>query len=286
MEAGNERAETCENCGRPVLPTDITCWHCGYRLPRQPKQASAKAKPSPETGRRPRQPAKNAVAAEESYDLRAIAIYGALTVLIIIALVVVMLALGRYPILVRSASLALGSDWVAVTDADLRYTVSLPEEWQWFDMAYRDQSASIGAMIDRQPYVNRALRPLGDSMGDVDIIAAAFDAVTLENTEPKPFVIIGRSERARALAPQDVLDRLAEEPLPATEQAIDRRLAGQPQARFNILDLTRDFQCRYLFVADEQTAGYLVAACAPQSRFGTVQRDLANILDSFQLLQP
>lgn len=278
--------ETCENCGRPVLPTDTTCWHCGYTLPRRTKPAARKAEGLPDISRHARQTAAATANGEIEYDLRAIAIYGTLTVLVIVALLAVMISLGRYPILVRSAGLALGSDWVAVTDADLRYTLSIPAEWQWLDLSYRDQEASMGQMLSRQPYVARALRPPDGAIGDVEVLAAALDTVTLENTDPKPFVIIGRSETARVLSPQDVLDRLAGEALPITEQSIDRRLAGQPQARYNILDLNRDFQCRHLFVADSQTAAYLVVACAPQTRFATVQRDLDNILDSFQLLQP
>ena len=37
-------SETCPNCGKPVLPSDTACWHCGYMLA---KRAKAKAAPSP-----------------------------------------------------------------------------------------------------------------------------------------------------------------------------------------------------------------------------------------------
>ena len=205
--------------------------------------------------------------------------------MVIIILLAIMLVLGRYPILVRSASLALGSDWMAVTDAELRYTLSLPDDWQWLDLAYRDQGVSMPSALGRQPYVNQALRPLRSGLGDIETIAAALETTTLEDIKPKPFVIVGRSELGRTLTPQEVLDLATNLPLAVTDQTIDRRLTGQPQARYSMLDLERGFQCHHLYVAESQNAAYLVAACAPQDRFASVHRDLDNILDSFQLLQ-
>ena len=58
------------------------------------------------------------------YDLRALLVYGLLTLALILSLWLVMRALGQQPVLVRSAALA-GGDWVTVTDSDLRYTLSL-----------------------------------------------------------------------------------------------------------------------------------------------------------------
>lgn len=279
-------AESCPNCGKPVLPTDIVCWHCGYELPKRPKPRPA-AKPakgdstlgSPARGQSPAQ--MEAV----EYDLRALAVYGLLTLVIIVALWMVMRSLSRQPVLVRSAGIGLGADWVTVTDIDLRYRLSLPTEWQWLDVAYRDQNELLDKLIERQPYIGLALRPLGDTAGDVGILAVGVGAQVLEDSTPQPFVVVAQSGRLRDTAPQAALDLLTSQALPVTEQGVDTHLAGQTQARFNVLDMPNAYQCRHLFVADENAAGYLVAACAPQSRFGTLQRDLDEILDSFQLLE-
>lgn len=85
--------------------------------------------------------------------------------------------------------------------------------------------------------------------------------------------------------PDAALDLLAGQPLPVTEASINTLLAGQPQARFNVLDSAAAYQCRHLFVSDGENPAYLIAACAPQSRFGSTQRRLDEILDSFQLLE-
>jgi hypothetical protein len=279
--------DTCENCGRPILLADITCWHCGYSLPDRKKSRIGQDTGVASTARlfgaaRPSDPTTGE---DGKYNFRAIALYGTLTLFVIMGLMIVLSVLGRYPTLVRSANLALGSDWIAVTDADLRYTISLPDSWQWLDLAYRDQQMVLPLLIERQPYINRALQPLGEAADDIEILSIAVNALTLEETAPRPFVVIARSEGLRELTPQAVLNLLNGYSLPVSEQSIDRRLAGQPQARYNVLDLEHAYQCRHLFVTDSESAGYLVAACAPQARFAVMQRELNNILDSFQLIQ-
>lgn len=271
----------CPNCGKPVLPIDTTCWHCGYALPKRPK--------APPPARAPRQtPAAGSVSAAESaaadYDLRALAIYGLLTVAVVVALWLVMRALGQQPVLVRSAALA-GGDWVSVTDADLRYTLSLPAGWQWLDVGYRDQEALLAAVIERQGYVAQALDPLGQAAGDVATLAVAANTRDLNGPDPIPFVVVGRSERLANLSPEDALALLAGRDPAVAETAIDRHLAGQPQARFDLLDSANSYQCRHLFVADAGAGGYLVAACAPPAEYGRLRSTLDAILDSFQLLQ-
>lgn len=270
-------SETCPNCGKPVLPTDTVCWHCGYTLPARPKAKPAAApRPSRARSADAKPPA--------DYDLRALAVYGLLTLGIILALWLVMRALGQQPLLVRSAGLRLGDDWITVTDTDLRYTLSLPADWQWLDAAYRDQSEMLDTLLGRQPYIQRALRPLSGGAGDVDILGVVVGAPTLEEVEPQPFVVVARSEALRGLSPQEVLDRLAAEALPVSDTAIDTRLSRQPQARFTTLDTPNQERCRHLFVADD-AAGYLVVACAPLTDFPTLRRTLDDILDSVQLLQ-
>ncbi|MCA9866163.1 MAG: hypothetical protein KIS95_01290 [Anaerolineae bacterium] len=276
-------ADHCPNCDRPVLATDVTCWHCGYQLPRKantrPTGAPAPAVPGS------RHPAGEEAAKPGEYDWRALAVYGLLTVALVVALGLVMRSLNRQPILVRSAGIDLGGEWVIVTDADLRYTLSFPTDWQWIDAAARAQSELLLQVIEHQPYIDRALRPLGEIAGDAEIVAVAVGTRLLEDTDPKPFVVVGQSERLRGLDPQDALDRLTERPFQVTEKAIDTRLAGQTQARFNVLDGANAYQCRHLFVVGKDKPGYLVAACAPQARFGALKQELDDILDSFQLLE-
>ena len=272
--------EACPNCGKPLLPTDTVCWHCGHTLPkRKGKLPEALNLPPPKARAR-----NGAETGPLEYDLRALAIYGLLTLAIVLALWLVMNALGRRPVLVRSAGPNSTADWVTVTDADLRYTLSLPPDWQWLDVAYRDQSALLGELIARQPYIDQALRPLGDAAGDVEILAVAVGAANLEDLTPAPLVVVGRSARLRDLDTQGALNLLAQQTLPATETVVDTRLAGQPQARFSVLDAARAYQCRELFVTGAG-AGYLAAACAPRSSYGALRPDLNEILDSFQLIQ-
>lgn len=277
-------ADRCPNCDKPVLATDVTCWHCGYQLTRRPKSQPPVQSKRPSPGLTLRRRSSDGDAPVE-YDFRALAVYGLLTLAIIIALWLVMNALSRRPILVRSAGSDIGGDHVLVTDNDLRYTLAFPADWQWIDVTYREQGEQLDRMIASQPYVARALNPLGEAAGDVEILGLAIDSFLPEDTDPKPFVVIGQSERMRDVDPQTALDLLAAQPLPASDTSIDTRLAGQAQARFNIFDVEAAYQCRHLFVTGASKPGYLVAACAPQGRFGTMQHQLDDILDSFQLLE-
>lgn len=271
-------SEVCPNCGKPVLATDTICWHCGYQLPKRPA-----ARPAPSRDAVAGLPGRAAdKAPADEYDFRALAVYGLLTLAIIVALLLVMRSLNGRPILVQSAAFELG-DWVAVTDVDLRYTLSVPADWQWLDVAYRDQSQLLDKVMERQVYVRRALRPLGRPADDLTIVGLAVGSQNLEESEPQPFVVIGRSDQLGALTPDEALARVAEAP-PVSQPAVDTHLSGQPQARFDTTDLAGGYNCRHLFTA-QAGVGYLLAACAPQPRFGSLLDDLDKIRDTFQLLE-
>ena len=109
-------ADRCPNCDQPVLATDITCWHCGYQLPKRtnarPAAAPVSVSPSGQLGTPGEVTAK-----PTEYDWRALAIYGLLTVAIVVGLGLVMRSLNRQPILVRSAGIDLNGEWVIVTDS-------------------------------------------------------------------------------------------------------------------------------------------------------------------------
>lgn len=276
-------SESCPNCTRPVLPADTVCWHCGYQLPQRAKQ-----RPRAEPGGHPPS-SRSAVGAGQTevgpVGLRSIVAYGVLTLLVIVALLLVMRSLGRQPILVRSAGFGLAGSWATVTDGELRYTISLPVDWQWFDLGLADQGDLPDRLAERRPFIRRALLPLGQAAGDVEILAVAAGAKEVEDAQPQPLIVVGRSERMRELTPEEALDLLSGQSPAATGQTVDARLAGQRQARFETTDTARLYQCRHLFVTDGGAAAYLVAACAPQPQFRTLDNTLDDILDSFQLLQ-
>ncbi len=276
-------SDQCANCGKPVLDSDTVCWHCGYKLKPAPAPEPAAAPPVAAPARSSRPTAETEDAS--TYNVRALIIYGVLTLVVIGGLWVVMSALSQRPILVRSADRSLGNNWLAVTDSELIYTISLPAGWQWLDVPSRDLRDALNNLIVRQGYIDNALHPLGAAVDDLQIVAVGLDAPTLDYPDPVAFVVVGRSETLGDLTPVAAIDRLNEvvgavvEPLPNTH------IPGQPQARFSLLDEDAGYQCRQLAVQDEISATYLVAACSPQSGYGRLQRDFELILDSFQFLE-
>lgn len=276
-------SERCENCGNPVLATDTVCWHCGRQLPQKPQP-----KPSPTKRLRRFTPPSTRLADTEAavtqpYDLRAIAIYGLLTLVILLLLLLTMQSLSRRPLLVAGADLRLGADWTAVTDNDLNYTLSLPPGWQWLDSKFRQQQALLDETAAAEPNIAWSLSPLGAGVNDLELLAIGFLPQPPDDRQPMTFVAIGRSQQLAVLTPQQALALIADHPL-VTASATAEPFAGQAQARFGLLSSNQQMQCRSLYTAAAEAA-YLVATCAPQSSFARFQRDLDNILNSFQLLQ-
>ncbi len=271
-------SDQCANCGKPVLDSDTVCWHCGYKL-----QAVAAPEPvaAPDGASRPAAEAKD----DTTYDFRALIIYGVLTLVVIGGLWAVMSALSQRPILVRTADRSLGNDWLAVSDSELIYTISLPAGWQWLDVPSRDLRDALNNLIVRQGYIDNALNPLGAAVDDLQIVAVGLDAPTLDYPDPVAFVVIGRSEALGDLTPEAAIVRLNEAAGTVVEPLPNMHIPGQPQARFTLLDEDAGYQCRQLAVQDEIAATYLVAACSPQLGYGLLQRDFERIIDSFQFLE-
>jgi hypothetical protein len=271
---------TCPACGKRILPSDTLCWHCGHKLPE--RAAPLDLPLSPRVG------AKGSAVAQTdapAYDLRAIAVYGGLTLAVFVALLLVMGALGRRPLLVNSAGLDIPDDWVQLTDSQLRYTLAVPGGWQWLDVPFRDQQAVLDDLVRRRPTIRRSLTPLGRTAGDLSIEGVALGGEALGQADPAPFVVIAASPRLRALTPGEALSLLAESPLPVSDQRLDDSVPRQPRGRFSVVDAPAGYQCQHLVTADPATAAYLVAACAPAAQVAGLQADLDAVLNSFQLLE-
>jgi hypothetical protein len=271
---------TCRACGKRILPSDTLCWHCGHKLPERAAPLDLPLSP--------RVVAKGSAVAQTdapAYDLRAIAVYGGLTLAVFVALLLVMGALGRRPLLVNSAGLDIPDDWIQLTDSQLRYTLAVPGGWQWLDVPFREQQAVLDDLVRRRPTIGRSLTPLGQTAGDLSIEGVALGGEALGQADPAPFVVIAVSPRLRTLTPGEALSLLAESPLPVSDQRLDDSVPRQPRGRFSVVDAPAGYQCQHLVTADPATAAYLVAACAPEAQVAGLQADLDAVLNSFQLLE-
>jgi hypothetical protein len=281
---------TCPACGKRILPSDTLCWHCGHKLPEQAAPLDLPLSPRV-VAKRPAAPQTDT----PSYDLRAIAVYGSLTLAVFVALLLVMGGLGRRPLLVNSAGLDIPDDWIQLTDSQLRYTLAVPGGWQWLDVPFRDQQGVLAELTRRQPYIARSLNPLGQTASDLSIESVALVSEALASEplgsealglpDPVPFVVIAASPRLRELTPQEALSRLADSPLPVSDQRLDDSVPRQPRGRFSVRDAPAGYQCQHLVTADPATAAYLVAACAPEAQYAGLQAVLDAVLNSFQLLE-
>lgn len=272
----------CENCGKRVLPTDTVCWHCGWKLPQRTAPVDLTLGPTT------RQTAVAEPAPPPEFNLRAIAVSGALTLFLCVALLLVMRALGQRPLLVGSAGREFGDDWTALTDSQLRYTLGVPAAWQWLDVPFRDQQQVLEGVLRRQPIIGRVLNPLGVPADERLVEGLGLGTQALQQSDPAPFVVVATSPLDGQTDPQAVLDALAARGLALIDPQVDSSVPFQPRARFGLLNEDLGYQCQYLVLPNGlagNDGAYLLAACAPQTQYAATERDLTKILNSFQLVE-
>jgi hypothetical protein len=268
----------CENCGRAALDTDDTCWHCGQPLPGRQNL----------TRRRPR--------ARESWTRDAgpgaIATFGALTLLVAVALILAMAYLGRQPQLQVRLGTRTPPDWTFLAPADRAFALTLPDDWSWLDSADPGSAAELAALLEQQPRLDLATHPFGAESDDMRILFAAGDP--LAGGTDRPFLTVAVSPLLNRLTYQEALDFLVasdydilalrfvddfdkshlailvDTPLEGTESQ------GQPASAI---------RCQQQFVLGRRQS-LLLTLCAPPDRFDAYSFTFDGILASFQHLDP
>ena len=133
--------QRCENCGRPLLKSDVNCIHCGTPVP----------------GRESTLP----VTEENGPDLKAAARYGA----VLIGLVVLGALLYNWMgagITARSDVLpttAAPAGWSEFRPADSQYRIWLPEDWQTLSPKDPDWETALSESNHPVPLVFRSVEP-------------------------------------------------------------------------------------------------------------------------------
>lgn len=259
---------TCDNCGRPVLESDVICWHCGYELQPPPADAAPAAEASED----------DAEEVPQAFPLPATVAYGLLTAVLILAALFVMQSLGQQPVVALNPETS-SAGWTAVTDAALRFTLDLPDEWTW-RLTTDTQPFTLDDELVAGVPLATAVAPFGDLVDDTEILLVAAS----DDTAVPGFLVVARSQRLSALTAEEAasfLDTLSDADVEVVATSSTTNLAGLPQVRYGLNHPNVGQQCENLYVplAD---ASYLVGACGP--RITRYQLVFANILDSFQPL--
>ncbi|MCA9934804.1 MAG: hypothetical protein H6662_12825 [Ardenticatenaceae bacterium] len=269
--------QQCENCGQPVLSTDTVCWHCGWKLATEVKaEPPPTEKPRKVLAAQPTQ-ANNA----EPYQLTAIAVYGTLTLLLIVALLLVMRSLGRQPLVTVNADTRLGNRWIPVTGTDQSFTLDLPQGWAWLDVADGQFATTLAESVRWET----AVYPLHAIAEDADLLLLAGSGDTVSADDG--FVVVARSQRLSVLTPEQAQQMVSQsgEEVEVVNTAVSTNLNRAPQAQFtlHLLVSNESLRCQQLFVPQDDAA-YLAAACAGDGRYPSLSSSFADILASFQPL--
>lgn len=262
----------CENCGKPILETDVQCWHCGWPVPQQAKLPHT---PADEETLPPQEKAESAAPAP--FSRASTVAYGTLTAVLILAAVWMLTSLSRAPIVAQNPSTS-SADWTAVTDPQQTFTLDLPRDWSW-DWTVPGESPPLGQQFP----LDTAAAPFGTLVDDATLLLVAES----NDTAVPGFFTLTHSDRLRSLTPAEAVSFVTSGELEgiSVEQAeVVENLAGQPQARF-ILRHANGQQCAQLFTAGDD-GGYVLGLCGPADRYERYRLIFGNILDSFQRLTP
>ncbi|MCB8965407.1 MAG: hypothetical protein R3E31_18540 [Chloroflexota bacterium] len=272
-------SNNCGNCGQPVLDTDTVCWHCGQAL-----TATAVAKPAKPVN------IMAAAEAEETLPFTAVAVYGTLTAVLIIAMLLVMHSLGQKPLVLVNPRTQARGEWLPVTAYDQQFTVDLPVEWVWLE-ADDPQFASLIASSD---WWETAVYPLAAIAADADYRFVAMpDEI---DTPTDGFVVVMYSRRLGAVTAvqsialveqSDTLVAQSGTNFEIVDAGTETSFTGTEVARFLLVlpdAVGERLRCRQEF-APASNGSYVIAACAPEAKFGEFAPIFMDTVASFQPLR-
>ncbi len=260
----------CDNCEQPVLDTDTVCWHCGRALsstavPKTPKRITALSDE----------------VAVEPLPLPAVAVYGTITAVLIIAMLLVMRSLGQKPLVLLHPNTQAHADWVPVTSHDQQFTLDLPSEWNWLEA---NQPLFASLVIEGGPVVT-AVYPLGTIATDTEYLLIAGQGAMPQAS----FILIARSRSLNAITPEQsiALVEQSDATFDLVSADVVQSFTGTNMAQFLLVLPNTEMgtlRCRQIFVPAADVA-YLAGGCAPEAEFRAFATPFENVLASFQPLE-
>ena len=255
-----------------ALETDSKCWHCGQPLPGREDAGGKKVKVR-DSWTRDSGPAS-------------IAIFGGLTLLVVVAALLVMSSLGGQPQLQIRLGTRARPDWTFFTASDGRFTVTLPNSWTWQDGTDPAAAAALQTHLDAGERYQLASQPFGAETEDLTILFAA-EGPQPGNGEP-PFMIVASSPLLNQLTYKEAVVFLLNSDYDL-QQA--RYVDNFDKSHVSIIVNPRvddtsgqAIRCRQQFVLGREES-LLASLCAPAGRFSAYSNQFNEILTSFQHLE-
>ena len=261
----------CENCGHMALETDANCWHCGEPLSGR-EDAARKRVRVRESWTRDSGPAS-------------IAVYGGLTVLVVLAALLIMRSLGQQPQLQVRLGTRTRPNWTFITDGERRFTVTLPDSWSWDDGAEPAGSVALATLAEGDDRFRLATHPLGAETDEMTILFAAEGQP--DDPERSQFMVIASSELLNRLTYDEAVAFLLNSDYDLQEA---RFVDDFDKSHVSIIATTplddgsgSAIRCRQQFVLGRQES-LLASLCAPSGRYAAYSNQFSEIMASFQHL--
>lgn len=261
------KTRRCENCGQPVLQSDVTCWHCGVKLP------LLVAEPTFLAGEAGFQD-------QEKEGLEAppmqIIFYALLTAFIAFALLFVLRSLGKQPRLAANFAIE-DTPAMELFAPDGSFSIEVPPELVWyFPQAQKGQGPQAAQMADNHQF-EAALEPLYGLASDGRLLLLAqAEAGTLT---------VAWSERLGQLTVEEVVRSLPVEPFAEGAVLVTKNGNNREGSSLALVTLERDNPpqlCRQVFLPDSDGA-YLAAICADRDQFNEQSAVIDAILTSLTI---
>jgi hypothetical protein len=257
----------CENCGQPVLQSDVTCWHCGVKLLRQAVEPTF---PARETGVQDQEQKGPEVPPMQ------ILFYALLTAFIAFALLFVLRSLGKQPRLAANFAIE-DTPAMELFAPDGSFSIEVPPEIVWyFPRAQKEQGAQAAQMANN-PQFEAALQPLYGLASDGQLLLLAqAEAGTLT---------VARSERLGQLTVEEVVRSLPDESFAEGAILVTNNGNNREGSNLALVTLERDNPpqlCRQVFLPDSDGA-YLAAICAERDQFNEQSAVIDAILTSLTI---
>ncbi|MEJ2747167.1 MAG: hypothetical protein P8183_04525, partial [Anaerolineae bacterium] len=207
--------------------------------------------------------------------------------IIIIALLWVMQALGSQPQVAQSLSDTLPPGWTAVTDYNRQFTLNLPAQWAILDRSDPQQEERFIAALRQNSQYQAALAPFDTVANDRQPVLLAQADQTEMATAVPAFVLITRSQQISQLTPRQMTDLLQTDPagLELQRANLEMSVNGREQITFITAIPYQDqlLRCQQLFYKDDPNS-YLIIGCVSKDSYSVYTNLFHDILISFQPL--
>ena len=262
--------DRCDHCGEPTLDTDTVCWHCGMPLP----------------GRKELNTPKDLVKddRQQSVSPSSVAMYTGMTIIVILGAWLVMVYLGRLPLVQVQFGTRTPAEWESIISAENSFILSLPESWWWIDGSSDEQRGAIKDLIAEEKTYDISTYPFGAEVADLEIQFIA-ETSSASGSQLLPFLVIARSSLLNRLTYEEAIDFLLNSEYKINEVKLVDDFDKSYLSIFvhTAIDEDLDMRCWQKFIRGE-TEAMLVSLCAPTSLYQANINTFEDILGSLQRL--